>query len=118
MNQYLLDIDDILKPYLQKNIRFIINNQPYKEGKFILYTHGYFSLNFNIRNYRKNKTETVKLPLPFSYEVHKSEDLLYFDYRLKTFIREHKDIENCIKDVKNQTLSKYYDKILTIETVK
>jgi hypothetical protein len=117
MNDYILGINDVLNPFLQKTIRFTINNQIHKEGKFILYTHGYFSLNFNIKNYRKNKIEIIKLPLPFNYELHTEDELLYFDYRLRTFIKEHKDIENCIKNIKNKVLSRYYDKILTIEVL-
>lgn len=118
MNDYLLELDDVLKPFLQKNIRFTINNQPHKEGKFILYTHGYFSLNFNIKNYRKNKMEIIKIPLPFDYEAHESDNLLYFDYRIKTFSKDHKDIEDCIKAIRAPVLSRYYDKILIIEALK
>lgn len=118
MNDYLFDIDETLNPFLQKNIKFVLNDQVYKEGKFILYTHGHFSLNFDIKNNKKNKIETVKIPLPFSFESHNKDNLLFFDYRIKTFTREHKDIELYIKNIKKTTLSRYYDKILTIESVK
>lgn len=116
MNEYLLKLDQALKPFLQRNIKFTINNQQYKEGKFILYTHGYFSLNFNIRNHRKNKTETLKIPLPFNFEHYLSEGLIYFDYRIKTFAHNI-EIEQTIKDIKKVNLSRYYDKILTIESL-
>ena len=118
MNEYLLKLDEALKPFLQKNIRFIINSQPYKEGKFILYTHGYFCLNIDIKNYRKNKTEILKIPLPFKFESHVEDELLYFDYRIKSFILEHKDLDAEIKSIKSSTLSRYYDKVLTIEVLK
>lgn len=115
MNDYLLQLDDVLKHFLQRNIKFLINSQFYKEGKFIFYTHGYFSLNFNIKNYRKNKTEILKIPIPFDFEIHRNDNLLYFDYRVKTFSHNNTEIEKYIKTVENPILSRYFDKILTIE---
>lgn len=117
MNDYLLKLDDHLKPFLQRNIKFLINSQPYKEGKFILYTYGYFSVHFHIKNYRKHKTEILKLPLPFNYEPYPDENLLYLDYRLHTFAHDAEIIQ-LINKVKNPILSRFYDKIVTIETYK
>lgn len=118
MNDYLITIDQVLKNLLQKDIRFILNNQITKEGKFILYNHGYFLFNFNIKNYKKNKLEILKLPIPFNFEYYKEEGLIYFDYRIKSFSHSDNDIDKLIKGVKKPHISKYYDKILTIEEIK
>jgi len=118
MNDYLMSIDNVFKNLLQKDIRFVLNNQTTKEGRFILFSHGYFSFNFNIKNYKKNKMELLKLPIPFDYEYYESEGLLYFDYRIKTFSHNDAEIELLIKNIKKPQLSKYYDKILTIEEIK
>ena len=116
MNDYLTSIDNILKQLLQKDIRFVLNDQVNREGKLILFNHGYFTLNFHIKNYRKNKNELFKIPVPFDFEYHDEDGLLYFDYRIKTFSHGNTEIESMIKNIKKPHTSKYYDKILIIET--
>ena len=118
MNDYLVKIDNVLKQLLQKNIKFLLNDQVVKDGKFILFTHGYFSLNFIIYNHKKDKLELIKLPVPFDFEYYEDEGLLYFDYRIKTFSHNDKEIEQFINNIKKPKVSKYYDKILTLETGK
>jgi hypothetical protein len=115
MNDYQMSIDNILKQLLQKNIKFVLNDQVTREGKLILFNHGYFTLNFHIKNHRKNKNELFKLPIPFDFEYHDDDGLLYFDYRIKTFAHGNEEIETMVKGAKKTHLSKYYDKILIIE---
>jgi len=116
MNEYLATIDEHLTGLLQKNLRFGLNGNTYREGKLILYTHGYFCLNVNIRNYIKNKNELLKIPIPFDIEFH-DDGLLFFDYRINKFIHNNLTAEKLITNIKKSTLSKFYDKILTIEVV-
>lgn len=118
MNDYLMMIDNVLKNLLQKNIKLTVNSQIVKDGKFILFTHGYFSLNFNIFNSKKEKMELIKLPVPFDFEYYDDEGLLYFDYRIKSFTYNDKELELLINNIKKPHVSKYYDKILTIEARK
>lgn len=115
MNEYLQKIDEGLKPFFQKKIRLLINDQQYKEGRFILYTHGYFSLNLEVENAKKKKTEVIKIPLPFECEYYPDESLLYFDYRIQSFTKEYKILEALIRKMTAPSLSRYYDKIVTIE---
>jgi len=117
MNDYLTTIDEVFKGLLQKDIRFVLNNQTTREGKLILFNHGYFSINLNIKNYKKNKLEVLKLPIPFNFEVYQDEGLLYFDYRVKTFVHNNSEMLILINNIKKPHISKYYDKILIIEEV-
>jgi len=117
LNDYLHKLDETLKPLLLRDIRFTINSQHYKEGNFVLYNYGYFSINFSLKNYRKHKTEIIKIPLPFNVEYYEDEKLLYFDYRLHSFCHD-KEIIELIKKVKKPMLSRFYDKIVTIEVYK
>lgn len=111
-------IDNVLKNLLQKNIKLVLNDQVMKDGKFILFAHGYFSLNFNIFNNKKDKLELIKLPIPFDFEYYEDEGLLYFDYRIRAFTHNDTELESLISNIKKSQVSKYYDKILTIETRK
>ena len=118
MTDYLIKLDDILTTFLQKNIRASLNDSQFRTGKFILYTHNYFSFNVNIFNFRKKKREILKLPIPFVYEYYEGENLLYFDYRLKSFSHGNIEIENLVNDIPIANPSKFYNKILTIEAIK
>ena len=116
MNDYVQTIDDHLKALLQKNVKLNLNNNVYREGKLILFSHGYFCLNLHIRNYIKNKNELLKIPLPFDVEYH-DDGLLFFDYRIMKFIHNNVVAKSVIDKIKKKTLSKFYDKILTIEVL-
>lgn len=115
MNDYIYDIDTQINNFLQKELIFQINNQTFKRGKLIIYAHGYFSYLFTIKNNKKSKNEILKLPIPFFSSF--DEKVITFDYRIKTLFTGNKQLEEMLKEVKKPNISKFYDKILTIEVI-
>lgn len=113
MNDYTFCLDELLKPAILSNIVLTIDGNNYKEGILISFGYNFFNLNVNIKNKRKNKTDILKIPLPF--EFHRKGDIILFDYRLKTFVRNNKEIEIALDDIKKPCISKFYDKILSIQ---
>ena len=115
MNDYVYDIDKQLDNFLQKELVFKLNEQSFKRGQLIIYSHGYFTFLFTIRNHRKNKNEILKIPVPFSTTM--EDNKVTFDYRIKTLFTGNKMIEDAFKEVKKPNISKFYDKLLTIEAI-
>lgn len=105
-------LDVILKGILQKNISLEIDKKIFKTGKFILYSQKYFFITFVISS-EKKKQEKFDIPIPFSVEVHKEDNLIYFDYRLNTLAHNNKELINLLKSAV-LTKNKFIDKILTI----
>lgn len=119
MNDYVYSIDKNLEEFLQKDIIFRFNEHIFKRGKLIIFTHGYFSFLFSLNNPKKNnpkknKHEVLKIPVPFN--TSSTSNKIIFDYRIKTLFKNDV-IEKLFKDVKKPNLSKFYDKILTIEVI-
>jgi hypothetical protein len=114
MQDYNKNIDEILKTILLNNILLKIEGNKYKEGNFISFNYNFFSLNLLLKNKTKNKTDILKLPLPF--DMYKKDDLIYFDYKIKTFIKNN-NLEELITKIKKPCVSRFYDRILTIQTL-
>ena len=115
MSEFITNIDDILKQALLSHVVLTLDGNSYKEGTFISFTHIFFSLNMVVKNKRKIKTDILKIPIPF--EVYQKDNTIIFDYKIKKFIRNNPDLELLINDVKKPCISKFYDKILTIEVM-
>lgn len=110
MKDVLLELDDLLKLHLQKDLEFSINNKVLKTGKFYLFEHGYFNFVFYIRT--KTKNATLKIPIPFDF-VQKP-DRIELDYRISTFTNGIQPIVDVVERMKFKNPSKYYNNILTI----
>lgn len=118
MNDYIMNINEKLKHFLQRNVNICVNNEVYKQGKLILYTNGIFTINIHLKSSKKHKNEILKLPTPFGIEYCGDINTIYFDYRIQTFAHKDKQIIDLIGLVKPKTVSRLYDKILTIECIK
>jgi len=110
------NLEEICKYLLQKTISLEINNKIFKQGKLILFYQKNFYLTF-ILNTLKKEGDKVEIPIPYATESHNEDNLVYFDYRIKTLAKLAPEIENYLKvypviGVKN----KYWDTILTINT--
>lgn len=104
MENHLQYIDDILKNHLQKEISLLINNKPVKTGKFILYN--FFDYHVELAIIYKNKVKKTLLPIPFRVEHYKQDNLLFFDYRIKSLYNKLAvKLSDC----------KYYNTILEIQ---
>jgi hypothetical protein len=64
----------------------------------------------------KKKREKVEIPIPFEVEVHEEDNLVYFDYRLKTLAKHAPEVENYLKVYSSKkTSNKFWNTILTID---
>ena len=113
MNDYIFDLDDTLKHLLLSQVILKIDEDVYKQGTFISFTHNYFNLNITIQNPKKVKYDILKLPLPFNCFTRKN--IIYFDYKIKTFSKNNPIIEKNIMELKKPYISKFYDKIVSFE---
>lgn len=113
-NTNLLQLDETLKDYLQRDLVLRLNNQTYKRGKLILFTHSYFTINLIVKNIKKNKNDTLKIPIPFNHYV---TDCLIFDYKVSTFLKADKELITLFEKIKKPDFSKFYDKLLQIEVI-
>jgi hypothetical protein len=108
------DIEKACKYLLQKNITLDIKNKTYKQGKLILFYQRNFYITF-VMNTDKKENEKVEIPIPYGIEIHKDENLIYFDYRIKTLSKHAPEIEmNLMVYPKKITGNKFWDSILLI----
>lgn len=108
-------LEEACKFLLQKNLSFEINNKVLKSGKLILFSQKNFFLTFIINSNKKDK-DKVEIPIPYGIETHYDENLIYFDYRLKTLCKTSPEIENYLKIYPSKVQgNKFWDTILTID---
>ena len=105
-------LDILLKSLLQRSVSFEIDKKVFKQGKIILYSQKYFYINF-VLNTDKKKKEKTDIPIPFNFEIHKEDNLIYFDYRLTTLAHNNKDVLDLINKI-TLNKNKFLNKILTI----
>lgn len=114
-------LENILKRYFQKHIKIIIDNEEYKSGKFLLYRFLTYANNYHLEFHiqRSKKIDIIKIPYPFAVEEHAEDNLIYFDYRIKTFSKNNKKIEQKIKNFASTEegllINKFYDRIVEFE---
>jgi hypothetical protein len=114
MNITKTPVENACKFLLQKTLTMEIGNKAYKQGKLILFYQKNFYLTF-IMDTVKKKKEKIEIPIPFDVEIHEQDDLVYFDYRLKTLAKHAPEIENYLKVYSSKKNSnKFWNVILTI----
>lgn len=107
-------LEKACKFLLQKNLTLELNKKIYKQGKLILFYQKNFYLTFVMDTVKKNK-EKVEIPIPFEHEIHEDDNLIYFDYRIKTLSKHAPEIEtNLIVYPTKVAGNKFWDTILTI----
>ena len=108
------DIEKACKFLLQKNITLEIKNKPYKQGKVVLFYQKNFYITLVMDTVKKVK-EKIELPIPYDVEIHEEENLIYFDYRIKTLAKHAPEIEtNLLVYPKKISGNKFWDSILLI----
>jgi hypothetical protein len=107
-------LEDVLTNTLQKNISLEVDGKVFKTGKLILFSTKYYFICLTL-NTSKKQREKVEIPIPFNVEVHSKDNLIYFDYRIKTLTHTNENAKQII-DKLEATKNKFYNKILTIET--
>lgn len=110
------DIEKACKFLLQKNITLELKNKTYKQGKLIIFYQTNFYITF-ILNTAKKEKEKIDIPIPYDVEFYDDENLIYFDYRIKSLSKHAPEIETNLlvypKKIKN---NKFWDTILLIST--
>jgi hypothetical protein len=95
---------------LQKNVLFSINNKTIKKGKLLLFRKAHYFIQLCLAT-EKNARENMEIPIPFSLECHEDEQLLYFDYRLRSLNVEF------LPPLPEKVSSIYFNKILEMQVV-
>lgn len=114
MNINNTNIEEACKFLLQKNISLEINNKIFKSGKLLLFYQKNFFLTFVLNSVKKEK-DKVEIPIPYEIETYLDENLIYFDYRIKTLSKVAPDMENYLKIYPSKVNgNRYWDTILTI----
>jgi hypothetical protein len=109
-------IEDACKFLLQKNLVLEFGNKIYKQGKMVLFYQKNFYLMFVMDTNRKPK-EKIEIPIPYGVEIHEEDDLIYFDYRIKTLAKLSPDIETHLKLYSSRNSNnKFWNSILTINS--
>jgi hypothetical protein len=107
-------LEEACKFLLQKTVSFEIKNKTIKHGKIDLFTQRNFYLIFYLTSNKKNR-EKIEVPIPYNIEIHEDDNLLYFDYRIKTLSKYTPDVEPLLKlYTKSNANNKFWDTILTI----
>jgi len=108
-------LENACKFLLQKEIALELGKKFYKRGKLILFYQKNFHLIFLMDTPKKNK-EKIEIPIPYGVELHEEDNLVYFDYRIKTLAKFAPDIEpNLILYPSKVAGNKFWDIILTID---
>ena len=114
MTIYGTSIEKACKFLLQKQLTLELSKKTYKQGKMILFYQKNFYLTF-IMDTEKKPKEKIEIPIPFDIEIHEEDDLVYFDYRIKTLSKHAPGIENHLMVYPSKVAgNKFWDTILTI----
>jgi len=109
------ELENACKFLLQKEITLEVNKKNYKKGKLILFYQKNFYLVFIMKTVKKEK-EKIEIPIPYGVEIHEEDNLVFFDYRIKTLSKFSPEIEtNLILYPKKVAGNKFWDTILTID---
>jgi hypothetical protein len=106
-------IDNLIKPFLQREVAFNFKHKTYKSGKLLLYKLSGNYLSFIVVN--EKKKETFEIPFPYAAEG--TNDKVIFDYRLETLAENDYDLLLAIKGVTKVKNSRFYDSVLTISSL-
>ena len=82
----LQHLEKTLRPALQKDVRFMLNDKILREGKLLLFNIKDFYITFTIRTKTKLLT-TYEIPVPYTVRSHN--DVIIMDYALKHIHRNN-----------------------------
>ena len=102
---------------LQRSITFTIGKKIIKQGRLIIFKRSHYYIQITILN-NKNVKETFEIPIPFKTEYYQHENLIFFDYRIRSLAGADTETYTKLQNyrVKNVNPSNYYNKILEIQT--
>lgn len=107
--------ENFFSRHLQTSLSFYLGKRVVREGRLIIFKRNHYFFQMTILN-EKNEKEYFDIPLPFKAEYHPEENLLYFDYRIKTLASGDEILENDLLQQKTKLApSQYFNRILEIQ---
>ena len=98
----------VLISFLQKPVTFSIKGKVVKRGRLLLFRKAHYFVQFSLETNKKDR-ESFDVPIPFDIEHYPEDELLYFDYRISSFL-----VDNLPK-LPNKVSSIYFNNILEIQ---
>ena len=107
------NIDNLIKPLLQKTVIFSFKHKTYRHGKLLLYKLTGNYLSFTMIN--EKKRETFEIPFPFSVKTENNN--VVFDYTLEALSEKDFSLLVALKSVNKVKNCKFYDNVLYINSL-
>ena len=102
---------------LQTPLTFVLGKRVLRQGRLIIFKRSHYFFQLTISN-SKCQPECFDIPLPFKVEHHPEENLLYFDYRIKSLAGSDEILEkNLLKQTGKTNPSQFFNKILEIQSI-
>jgi hypothetical protein len=107
------NIDEFLKDspligFLQRDVVFSVGGKMVKKGKLILFRRAHYFIQFSLQTAKRDH-ESYDVPIPFDVEYYPEDNLLYFDYRIKSLF-----VDN-LPTLPVKINSAYFNNILEIQ---
>ena len=106
-------IDNLMKPFLQREVSFNFKHKTYKSGKLLLYKLSGNYMSFILVNEKKRET----FEIPFPYAVEGDLNKINFDYKLETLAENDFDLLIALKGVTKVKNSRFYESVMTISAL-
>jgi hypothetical protein len=107
--------ENYFSQHLQDLLSFTLGKKIIRQGRLIIFKRSHYFFQITILN-TKNQIECFEIPLPFKSELHPEENLLYFDYRIKTLSRNEEELEKTLlSQIGKISPSQFFNKILEIQ---
>ena len=109
----LPQIEEALKPYLQKNIKFTCDDKTVKQGKLLFYCSKDFFCAFTLIDDTKAIKKIVyEIPYPFNF--HQNANSVTFNYSISSFCNSSIDLHTIVGTLKIKKTSKLFNRHLVI----
>jgi len=107
------DIEQLIKPFLLRDISITVDNKPLKSGKLILFSVKDFFCVFTLTTTdRGSKRFIYEIPYPYTTNITLSS--LEFDYTLKEFCLNNENITAAVNKVQLNRPSKIFNKKVVV----
>lgn len=107
------DLEEVLKGILQERVDFIIDDKKWRSGKVLIFKQSGFFIEFLIET--DIKQERFEVPIPFNTDIEIKNNQVIFDYTIRTFAHQNKEILDLISKLDIHGKSKFYDTKMIIK---
>jgi hypothetical protein len=109
----MINLEQALNYFLQREITFTVDNKCVKRGKLILCSIKDFYITF----YLKHNDDQKRYELPYPFATHGVGKDLVFDYKLSTMACNNVDLLFKLQSLNKKKNSKIYDNQIVIAEV-